>query len=140
MKLRIITPKKVVFEDEIDEITLPSSEGEITILPKHVALFSMLKEGVVTVLHGKNEILFSIGGGYAETDGKEVNVLVSRAYGQDEIDEAEVKKAKQSAEQLLNKQITEQERTDALQLLRRSVVDLDLLSKIKRRRVRAAGP
>ncbi len=134
MDLKIITPKKVVYEDTIDEITLPSSEGEITILPKHVALFAMLKEGIITVFKDKEETLFSIGGGYVETDGKQVSVLVSRAFGQDEIDEAAVKKAQKDAEELLEKNISEQERTDAMQLLRRSTLDLKLLSKIKRRR------
>jgi F0F1-type ATP synthase epsilon subunit len=62
MEVKIITPKKVVFEETIDQITVPASDGEITILPKHVALFSMLKEGIVTILKGKEETLFSIGG------------------------------------------------------------------------------
>jgi F-type H+-transporting ATPase subunit epsilon len=134
MDLKIITPKKVVFEDTIDEITVPGFDGELTILPKHVALFSMLKEGIVTILKGREETLFSIGGGYVETDGKQVSVLVSRAFGQDEIDEAEIKKAQKQAEELLSKNITEQERKDAMQLLRRSTVDLQLLSRIKHRR------
>jgi F-type H+-transporting ATPase subunit epsilon len=134
MEVKIITPKKVVFEETIDQITVPASDGEITILPKHVALFSMLKEGIVTILKGKEETLFSIGGGYVETDGKQVSVLVSRAYGQDEIDEAEIKKAQKQAEELLSRNITEQERKDAMQLLRRSTVDLQLLSKVKHRR------
>jgi F-type H+-transporting ATPase subunit epsilon len=87
-----------------------------------------------TILKGKEETLFSIGGGYVETDGKQVSVLVSRAYGQDEIDEAEIKKAQKQAEELLSRNITEQERKDAMQLLRRSTVDLQLLSKVKHRR------
>jgi F-type H+-transporting ATPase subunit epsilon len=134
MEVKIITPKKVVFEETIDQITVPASDGEITILPKHVALFSMLKEGIVTILKGKEETLFSIGGGYVETDGKQVSVLVSRAYGQDEIDESEIKKAQKQAEELLSRNITEQERKVAMQLLRRSTVDLQLLSKVKHRR------
>ncbi|TXH02244.1 MAG: ATP synthase F1 subunit epsilon [Candidatus Moraniibacteriota bacterium] len=134
MEVKIITPKKVVFEQTIDEITLPASDGEITILPRHVALFSMLKEGVVTILKGNEETFFSIGGGYVETDGKQVSVLVSRAFGQDEIDEAEIKRAQKQAEELLAKNVSEQERTDALQMLRRSTIDLQLLSKVKRKR------
>ncbi len=140
MDLKIITPKKVVFEDSIDEITVPGFDGELTILPKHVALFSMLKEGIVTILKGREETLFSIGGGYVETDGKQVSVLVSRAFGQDEIDEAEIKKAQKQAEELLSKNITEQERKDAMQLLRRSTVDLQLLSKVKHRRNPSSSP
>jgi len=85
--LKIITPKKIVLEKEILSITLPTEEGEITILPHHANLFSILKEGIIKIKYNQEEDYFAIGGGYLETDGHEVNVLVSRAYGQDEIDE-----------------------------------------------------
>ena len=68
MKLRIITPKKMVLEEEIEAVTLPSIEGEITILPNHVSLFSLLKEGVVKIKYEKKEDFLAIGGGYAETN------------------------------------------------------------------------
>ena len=82
MKLRIITPRKVVLEEEINSITLPSADGEITILPNHVNLFSLLNEGVVKIKYDRKEDFFAIGGGYVETNGEYVNLLVSRAYSQ----------------------------------------------------------
>jgi len=47
LKLTIITPKKVVLEKEIKGVTVPSVDGEITILPQHVHLFALLQEGIV---------------------------------------------------------------------------------------------
>ena len=46
LHLKIITPRKVVHKEEVKSVTLPSAEGEITILPKHVPLFSLLQEGI----------------------------------------------------------------------------------------------
>lgn len=130
-KLRIITPKKVVYEDRVSSVTVQSMSGEITILQKHVPLFSLLKEGAIKVKKENDETFFSIGGGYLETNGKETNILVSRAYHQDEIDEELVKKAKESAEKLVKESKTKEERHEATMLLHRSLIDLKLL---KRRR------
>ena len=132
MKLRIITPKKKVLEEEIEAVTLPSIEGEITILPNHVSLFSLLKEGVVKIKYEKKEDFLAIGGGYVETNGEYVNILVSRAYGQDEINQTATEKAIKEAEENLKKAKTIEERMQAASLLRRSIVDLKLLKKRKR--------
>lgn len=135
LKLKIITPKKVVLEEEVKSITAPGADGELTILPQHVPLFAMLQEGVVRIETGKDEeSYFSIGGGYVETNGKEINLLVTTAYGQDEIDEKEVEKARAKAERLLKETKDEAERQQALSTLRRSMVDMKLLKKVKRRR------
>lgn len=132
MKLRIITPKKMVLEEEIEAVTLPSIEGEITILPNHVSLFSLLKEGVVKIKYEKKEDFLAIGGGYVETNGDYVNILVSRAYGQDEINQTATEKAIKDAGENLKKAKTTEERMQAASLLRRSIVDLKLLKKHRR--------
>lgn len=130
--LRIITPKRVVLEEEAESITAPAAGGEITVLYQHTPLFSLLKEGVVTVRKDRDESHFSIGGGYLETNGKEVNVLVSRAYHQDEIDEKEIEAARKKAEEDLKTAKTEEERHEAMLTLRRSIVDLKVLKKRRR--------
>lgn len=45
MKLKVITPEKLIFDQEVDSVTLPGSEGQMTILPTHAALVATLKEG-----------------------------------------------------------------------------------------------
>lgn len=127
--LRIITPKKVVLEDEVSAITAPGSDGELTVLYNHMPLFALLNEGVVTVRKDRDESFFSIGGGYVETTGKEVNLLVSRAYHQDEIDEREVEKARIEAEKRLKEAPSEEARHSAMLQLRRSLVDLKVIRK-----------
>lgn len=127
LHLRIITPKKVVLEEDVRSITAPSSEGEITVLPRHTDLFTLLQEGIVTIHKEKGEDYLSIGGGYLETDGTQVNVLVSRAYKQDEIDEVETKRALEQAQKILKETKNADERHEAASLLRRSTVDMKLL-------------
>jgi len=132
IRMRIITPKRVVRDEEVSALTLPGADGELTILPKHMNLFTMLKEGVIKIRKGQNEDFLAIGGGYLETDGKSINVLVSRAYNQDEINQQLTEKALNQAKKLMSDAKSEKERHEALSLYRRSVVDLKLLKKRKR--------
>lgn len=129
MKLKIITPKKVVREQEIDSITAPTAAGEATILSRHENLFTLLKEGILTMRTKNEEEYMAIGGGYLETDGNHVEILVSRAYGQDEIDEELTEKALQSAKQVLEENKDQKEVAQASAIMRRSLLDLKLLKK-----------
>jgi F-type H+-transporting ATPase subunit epsilon len=133
LSLKIITPKKVVLEDEVYSVTAPGMAGELTILPTHIPLFAVLKEGVVTIRKEKDESLFSIGGGYIETDGKTLHLLVSRAFGQDELDEKDIEEARKKAEKLLSETKDETERQHAMQALRRSFIDMKVLKRVRRK-------
>ncbi|QQS43680.1 ATP synthase F1 subunit epsilon [Candidatus Roizmanbacteria bacterium] len=131
--LKVITPKKLAFEKDVTSITVPTVAGELTILPKHSDLLSLLKEGVVTIRTEKEEQYMSIGGGYMQTDGKSIQILVSRAFGQDEINEEMTQRAIESAQKVLEEVEDKAERTEALSTLRRSMVDMKLLSKMRRK-------
>jgi F-type H+-transporting ATPase subunit epsilon len=119
--------------DEVYSVTAPGMAGELTILPTHIPLFAVLKEGVVTIRKEKDESLFSIGGGYIETDGKTLHLLVSRAFGQDELDEKDIEEARKKAEKLLSETKDETERQHAMQALRRSFIDMKVLKRVRRK-------
>lgn len=131
LHVRVITPRKTVMEKDISSLTVPSADGEITILPRHVHLFSLLTEGIIT-LRGEGEEFLAVGGGYVETDGKNVHVLVSRAYGQGEIDARETEKALEEAKKVLAETKDEGKRQEAAAILRRSVIDIKLLKRRRR--------
>lgn len=134
MQLQIITPQKITFEGEVTAITVPSTSGEITILKNHEALFTMLNAGVIKIKKPGNDEFLAIGGGYLETNKEKTILVVSRAYGQDEIDAGEIKRAQEEAERSLKSAVTESERQQALELFRRSAIDAKLLSKVHRKR------
>jgi F-type H+-transporting ATPase subunit epsilon len=133
IKLNIITPEKIAITDEVESLTVPAASGELTILHNHVPLFSLLEQGIVKMKKNNKEEFMAIGGGYLEVTGTEVNLLVSSAYGQDEIDEKLVKEAQEKAKTLLTEAKTDEERHEALMTMRRSTVDLKLLKKVRRR-------
>lgn len=135
LKLIIITPKKIALEKEIEKVTLPSSEGELTILPHHANLFALLNEGIVHYFSGDESDFLAIGGGYVETDGETVRLLVTRAYGQDAVDEEQTKKALLDAKERMKTAKSEDARQEISSLLRRSIVDSKLLKKKRRQNI-----
>lgn len=132
LHLKIITPQKIILETDVSSITAPSSEGEITILPYHTNLFALLIEGIVKIKYEAKEDFLAIGGGYLETNGEEVNILVSRAYKQEEIDEEVTRKAIDEAQKILKETKDQKQRAEATAILRRSIVDAKLLKKRKK--------
>ncbi|MBP7967259.1 ATP synthase F1 subunit epsilon [Candidatus Woesebacteria bacterium] len=133
LHLKVTTPRKLVKDMKIDSITVPSAAGEITILPQHEHLLSLLQEGIITIRSKNEEEYLAIGGGYIETDGKTINILVSRAYNQDEIDEETTRQAVEKAKQILEDKENKTDRGEANALLRRSLVDIKLLRKARKR-------
>jgi F-type H+-transporting ATPase subunit epsilon len=132
LHLKIITPQKIVKEEDVERVSLPTFEGEITVLPHHTNLFSLLVEGIVKITSKDTEEYLSIGGGYVETDGKELRILVSRAYGQDEINEDLTEQAMINAKKILSESKDKKERFEASSLLRRSIIDSKLLKRRKK--------
>lgn len=135
LRLKVITPRKVVIDKQVNSITVPTADGEITILPRHTHLFSLLLEGIIKIKTQTDEDLLAIGGGYLETNGKTVTVLVSRAYGQEEIDLGLTDKAIAQAKQILSLSKDLKERSEAMSTLRRSVIDSKLLKRRRSRQV-----
>jgi len=133
LQLKIITPKRLVLDQEVDSISCETVDGEITILPRHTPLLTLLTTGVITVKTNKEEEYFSAGNGYVETDGQQVKILISRAMDQSELDEKTIIEVKNQAEELLQEQKSAEDRQKAFAMLRRATVDLKVIKKLKRK-------
>lgn len=130
--LEIVTPERLAYSEEIEQVTVPSEDGQLTILPHHVPLFATLVDGEVIIrLKGEDSYL-AIGGGFIEITPTKTIILVTRAKGADELNEAAILKAKQEAEEIIEKGAPEEAINAARALLRSTLVDL----KVARRRRR----
>ena len=136
LHLKIITPQKIALEEDVLAVTAPTTQGEITVLPRHANLFALLVEGIVKIgpsdSEGEKKYL-AIGGGYLETDGEEINILVSRAYGQGEIDAQKTQKAIDEAKKIISQAKDESQSKEAMSVLRRSFIDMKLLKRRKQK-------
>jgi F-type H+-transporting ATPase subunit epsilon len=79
MKLDIATPEKSLPTLEVEEVTVPTVEGEAMILPGHARLLSQLGEGTFSYRSGAETKRFSVKGGVVEVMDDHVLVLCDQA-------------------------------------------------------------
>lgn len=102
IKFQIVTPERVVSSEMIHQVTVPTKEGEITILPKHMPLVGILVPGVVEFKRENGEIgITSVSGGFIEVLRNKVVLLADSAERAEEIDIDKAEAAKKRAEESL---------------------------------------
>lgn len=102
ISLKIVTPERTVFEDSVDSISVMTENGEITILPNHAPLVSLLRSGEMRLKDNGNESLLALSTGLIEVGGANtVVVLADTAERSDELTLAEIEQAKKLAEKRL---------------------------------------
>ncbi|MDD2681222.1 MAG: ATP synthase F1 subunit epsilon [Patescibacteria group bacterium] len=99
IKFEIVTPERTVLSKEIMQVTVPTQDGEITILPEHIPLVSILKPGVLEIKSLDQSMdIISVSGGFIEVLRDKVVVLADTAERGEELDEERVATAKAKAE------------------------------------------
>lgn len=106
IKFKIVTPERTVCNQEIDQATLPVSDGEVTILPNHRSYIASLKAGEIILKDEKEEIHMAVSGGFIEFDKNNLVVLADTAERAEEIDLARAEEARKKAEDLKNEKIS----------------------------------
>ena len=101
LHLEVITPERKVYEDDVDMVVAPASEGYVGILPHHVPLFTTLGPGEFTVKKGGVEEVLAVFGGFMDVRGDRVVVLTDAAEPAEEIDANRAQEARERAQQVL---------------------------------------
>jgi len=101
LTLEIVTPEARVYSDTIDTVVIPTTEGEIGILPGHIPLLTRIADGELRVIKGGVETHLAVGGGFAQIEGDTVSVLAEQAITAEKIDEGVVEAALKRAEEQL---------------------------------------
>ena len=132
LRLEILTPEKAVFDDEVDMVIAPGSEGYLGILPHHAPLFTTLGPGELRVKRGGVEETLAVFGGFMDVRGDRVTVLTDAAEPADEIDEARVQAARDAAQRQLAEATSPAEEARARASLERSLVRLRVTQRRRR--------
>lgn len=102
LKLKLVTPERVLFEEEAASVTLPTSEGEITVLPKHEDLVAVLKPGVAKLTRPNGAVEdIAVSGGFIQIAAGLVTVLADTAERGEELTLDAIKAAQERAAELM---------------------------------------
>jgi F-type H+-transporting ATPase subunit epsilon len=107
LHLEIVTPERVAYEDDVDMVICPGSEGELGILPHHAPLLSTLGFGELKIRKGGAEEYFAIAGGFVQVRPDKVVVMAETADLASEIDLEAAQRARQEAERALEEGFSE---------------------------------
>ncbi len=135
LKLEIVTPSRVVFNGDCEEVRLPGIGGEMGILPQHAALVTELSSGLASYRTGGQMQVLALSGGIARVKDDRVTVLAEEARLPDEIDKPTLEKERASVERAILEPAEESE--ERLSLIQRrhwldvqlSLIDAQVASK-----------
>lgn len=131
MKLSLVTPERKTFDGDIDQVTIPTIEGNITVLPNHMSLVTSIKPGELIVKQGSKETNIASGFGFAQITGQQVSILTDLAEEAENISEKEAEEARRRAEDTLKEKerLSSEEYAAVAAALEKSLVRL----RVKRR-------
>lgn len=105
LHFEITSPERLVLKDEIDQVSIPTAMGEITVLPHHLPLVAELVPGELRVKRDGETHFYAVAGGFVEVQpGNRVVILADAAERDDELDIAAIEAAEERARKALSEQ------------------------------------
>ena len=110
IRLEIVTPERLVYQDDVDAVAVPGIEGELGVLPHHAPLVTTLGLGELRIRKSGVEEHFAIVGGFLQVRPDRVVVMAETADMASEIDLEAAQEARRDAERAL--EVGDQEGAD----------------------------
>ena len=110
-KLEIISPEKIIFSDNAKIATLPSYEGDMSILKNHISIITLLRPGIIKVQNDRNFKEFFVQDGTVEFFNDSLVVLSVSAINVKDLSKEFVDNLnKDTQDKLTDKNITDHDR------------------------------
>jgi len=109
--LEIISPEKIIFSDETKMVTLPSYEGDMSILKNHISIITLLRPGIIKVQNDGNFKEFFVQDGAVEFFNDSLVVLSASAINVKDLSKEFVDNLNEDTQdKLTDKNITDHDR------------------------------
>ncbi len=136
LHLKIVSQERELLDTTVDQITLPTAEGEITVLPGHISLVSRLKPGELQYVNDRKSHVVVVSRGFLTIAPiNQVTVMVDSAVEEREISLIAAEKAVKRAEEIIKLSGDERERLKAEAELRWALLQLNIAERSKRSRL-----
>jgi F-type H+-transporting ATPase subunit epsilon len=86
LNLRVLSPNRVIWDSEVQEIILSTNSGQIGVLPNHASLVAAVDIGVMKIRLNGEWSTMSLMGGFAKIDNDRITVLVNNVERDVDID------------------------------------------------------
>lgn len=133
LNFQIITPEKTVFKDEVDSVTIPTIDGQITILPGHIPLVSITNPGEIILKKGSEIKNIAIMRGFIENSQDNVRLMADAAEFAEDIDEKRAQEAMERAQKAKETSQDHLELAEATAALERALMRIKIVQRKKSR-------
>ena len=124
LQLEIVTPERTVYSEQVEMVTLPGVDGQMSILPQHVRLITQLVPGELIVRRQSRDEFLAVGEGLVEVTNDRLSVVTNMAVALESIDEAAAEEARQRAAARLKEKLSAEEVASVSASLARSLAQL----------------
>ncbi|HSA83450.1 MAG TPA: ATP synthase F1 subunit epsilon [Patescibacteria group bacterium] len=135
MQLEIVTPEKIIYTGEVDEVVVNTADGEIAVLPHHVNLVTKVLPGELILKTGSKTQHMAITGGFLEVSNNKITMLADYAVQAEEIQINKALEAQKRAEEILKKKdsgLTAQDLANAQAELTKAILELKVARRSHR--------
>ena len=128
----IVSPAGVSTAAQVDQVVIPTTSGEIGVLPHHEPVMTMLEPGELSVINDGKTVYAAVGEGFAQITPGRISILTDMVARESEIDEDAVAKAIERAQTALanSANMSDEEAAGLEAVLKRNLAMLG----VKRRR------
>ena len=123
-----VTPEKQLVVEEVDQVNVPGTEGDLGILYDHAPILTNLRSGQLSYENDGETVALVVSGGYLEVTDNRVTVLAETGEFLHEIDRERAERAHAEAEKLLLTDLSEEEFIETQKKLFRAVARLENLN------------
>ena len=100
LKFELVSPERLLMSADVQQVTVPGSEGDFTVLARHAPVLSTVRPGVLSVVQdGGSEEKIYVRGGFAEVNPDGLTVLAEEAVHMDDLDTAALAQQIKNAEE-----------------------------------------
>jgi F-type H+-transporting ATPase subunit epsilon len=89
-QLELVTPDKMLFSDQVDQVDVPGVDGDFGVLAGHAPLVALIKPGVLVIHEGGRKHRIVVLGGFAEVNPQGLTILADLARPAEDFDRAEI--------------------------------------------------
>jgi F-type H+-transporting ATPase subunit epsilon len=113
----LVSPTRLVFSGEVEQVDVPGSEGDFGVLAGHAPFVSTLRPGVLTIRNGGETQRLFVSQGFAEVNAKGLTVLAEIAMPVEEFEREAIATAIKDAEQAVAEAKDDEARWKAVEKL-----------------------
>ncbi len=120
LQVCIMTPDKIFWDEEAEEIILPTNTGQMGVLTKHAPLITALDIGVMSIRQNNSWNFIALMNGFASIKNDKVTILVNSAESKETIDSDQAEKDFLEAQDRVNTATDEKEKVEAILAFKRA--------------------